>query len=114
MVSVRPNGQSPPRTGSTAIITRRVGPRQVQATETITELTAPSTWEVRSSGGIPVTAIARGRVDCLGGGTRSRVTMTLFEGHGIGKLLIPLVIRQARRQLPQNTARLKKVLEQNA
>jgi hypothetical protein len=58
VVSVRPDGQSPPRTGSTAIVTRRVGPRQVQATETITELTAPSTWEVRGSGGIPVTAIA--------------------------------------------------------
>jgi uncharacterized protein YndB with AHSA1/START domain len=116
VVSVRSDGQSPPRTGSKAIVTRRVGPRQVQATETITELTAPSSWEVRGSGGIPVTAIARGRVDPLGGGTRSRVTITLeFEGHGIGKLLIPLVIaRQARRQLPQNTARLKKVLEQNA
>jgi len=116
VVSVHPDGQSPPRTGSKAIVTRRVGPRLVQATETITELTPPSTWEVRGSGGIPVTAIARGRVDPLGGGTRSRVTITLeFEGHGIGKLLIPLVIsRQARRQLPQNTARLKKVLEQNA
>jgi hypothetical protein len=44
------------------------------------------------------------------------VTITVeLEGHGIGKLLIPLVIgRQARRQLAQNTARLKKVLEQNA
>ena len=114
VVSVHPDGQSPPRTGSKAIVTRRVGPRPVQATETITELTPPSTWEVRGSGGIPVTAIARGRVDPLGGGTRSRVTITLeIEAHGIGKLLIPLVIgRQARRQLPQNTARLKKVLEQ--
>jgi len=85
----------------------------VRATETITELTPPKTWQVRSSGGLPVTAIATGAIEPLDGGNRSRVTITLdFEGHGIGKLLIPLVIRrQARKQLPQNTARLKEVLE---
>src|SRR5262249_51467795 len=63
VVSVHPDGQSPPRTGSKAIVTRRVGPRPVQATEAITGLTPPSTWEVRGSGGIPVTPSARGRVD---------------------------------------------------
>jgi hypothetical protein len=70
---------------------------------------------VRSTGGMPVTAIAKGRIEPLDDGTRSRVTITLeFEGHGIGKLLIPLVIRrQARKQLPRNTARLKEVLEQS-
>jgi uncharacterized protein YndB with AHSA1/START domain len=116
VVSARREGESALVTGSRAVVTRRVGPRRVRATETITELTPPKTWEVRSSGGLPVTAIARGMVDPLDGGTRSRVTITLeFEGHGIGKLLIPLVIRrQARKQLPQNTARLKKALEQNA
>ena len=95
-------------------MTRRVGPCRVRATETITELAPPRTWEVRSSGGVPVTAIAKGRIQPLDAGARSRVTITLaFEGHGVGKLLIPLVIRrQARKQLPQNSARLKEVLEQ--
>jgi hypothetical protein len=68
---------------------------------------------VRSRGGLPVTAIAKGTIQPLDAGTRSRVTITMeFEGHGIGKLLIPLVIaRQARRQLPQNAARLKQAPE---
>ena len=116
VVSVRREDESPLRTGSGAIVARKVGPRTVRATEKITELTPPKTWEVRSTGGIPVTAIATGRIEPLDDGTRSRVTITLdFKGHGIGKLLIPLVIRrQARRQLPQNTAWLKKALEQSA
>jgi uncharacterized protein YndB with AHSA1/START domain len=116
VVSVRCGRQSPPRAGAQAVVTRRIGPRQVQATEQITELTPPETWEVRSWGGVPVTAIARGRIEPLDNGTHSRVTISLeFEGHGIGKLLVPLVIaRQARRQLPQNTARLKQALERPA
>src|SRR5215467_14536517 len=113
VLSVRQDGQAPARAGAQAIVTRRIGPRQVHATEKITELTPPRTWEVRSRGGLPVTAIAKGAIQPLDAGTRSRVTISLeFEGHGIGKLLIPLVIaRQARRQLPQNTARLKQALE---
>ena len=35
-----------------------------------------------------------------------------FEGHGIGKLLVPLVVRrQARNEMPQNCRRLKQPLE---
>jgi uncharacterized protein YndB with AHSA1/START domain len=114
VVSARPEGKSARVTGSRAAVTRRVGPGRVRATETITELTPPRAWEVRSSGGLPVTAIAKGRIEPLDGGHRSRVTIALdFEGHGIGRLLIPLVIRrQARKQLPQNAAKLKEALEQ--
>lgn len=113
VISARRDDASSLRPGSGAVVTRRIGPRRVEAIEKITELTPPKTWEVRSSGGLPVIAVARGQVDALDGGARSRVTITLdFEGHGIGKLLIPLVVRrQARKQLPQNTARLKEMLE---
>jgi hypothetical protein len=35
-----------------------------------------------------------------------------FQGHGIGKLLVPLVIRpQARREMPANVKRLKHLVE---
>jgi len=35
-----------------------------------------------------------------------------FEGHGIGRLLVPLVIRrQARKQLRRNLQKLKETLE---
>jgi hypothetical protein len=43
----------------------------------------------------------------------ARLTIALaFEGHGIGRLLVPLVVeRQARREMPVNLAALKIRLE---
>jgi hypothetical protein len=67
---------------------------------------------VRGVGG-PLVAIATGTIEPLANGQRSRLTMALdFEGRGIGRLLVPLLIRpQARRQLPRNQRRLKKILQ---
>jgi hypothetical protein len=63
-----------------------------------------------------VEAIANGTIAPLDHGRRSRVTIALdFEGRGIGRLLVPLVVRrQARRQLPRNEQRLKELLERPA
>jgi hypothetical protein len=68
----------------------------------------PRTWEVRAKSGLLV-ATAKGMIEPLDGGTRSRVTITLdFTGHGIGKLLVPLVVRrQVKRALPRNEQKLK-------
>jgi uncharacterized protein YndB with AHSA1/START domain len=112
VVSVRREGEAPPAVGSRAVVTRRVGPRAVPGTEEITALEPPRTFAVRAVGG-PIRATATGRIEPLGDGERSRVTIALeFEGHGIGRLLVPLVVRrQARRQLPRNAQRLKEVLE---
>jgi uncharacterized protein YndB with AHSA1/START domain len=113
VVSVRQEGTGPLAVGSRAVVTRRVGPRRLPGTEEITALHPPRTWAyVRGVGG-PLIAIANGMVEPLDGGRRSRVTITLeFEGHGIGRLLVPLVVRrQARRQLPKNEQKLKEVLE---
>jgi hypothetical protein len=43
----------------------------------------------------------------------SRLTIKIdFQGHGIGKLLVPLAIRpQARREMPANVKRLKQLVE---
>jgi uncharacterized protein YndB with AHSA1/START domain len=114
IVSARRDGNSPLAVGSRAVVTRRVGPRELPRTEEITELNPPRAWMVRSVGG-PLTAIARGTIEPLGEGERSLVTIALeFEGHGIGKLLVPLVVRrQARRQLPKNEQKLKELLEQS-
>jgi hypothetical protein len=45
--------------------------------------------------------------------TRSRVTIDVdFEGHGIGKILVPLLVRrQAAKEMPENLQRLKDRLE---
>jgi hypothetical protein len=55
-------------------------------------------------------------VEPLDEGRRSRLTMELdFDGHGIGKLLIPLVVRrQARAEMPANELKLKHLLESSA
>ncbi len=115
VVSAHREGDAPLTVGSRAAVTRRVGPRELRTTEEITELSPPRTWEVRGAGGIPVIAIAKGTIEPLDGGGRSLVTIALeFEGHGIGRLLVPLVVRrQARKQLPRNTARLKELLERS-
>jgi hypothetical protein len=60
--------------------------------------------------------LPNGTIEPLADGERSRATIALkFQGHGIGRLLVPLVIRrQARRQLPRNRKRVKEVLEWGA
>jgi hypothetical protein len=52
-------------------------------------------------------------VEPLAQGSQSRVTIELdFAGHGIGKLLVPLIVRrQAAHQMPGNMTRLKQQLE---
>jgi hypothetical protein len=112
VVSVRREDDAGLAVGSTAVVARKVGPRTMSSTEEIIELNPPKAWMVRAVGA-GVTAIARGTIEPLEQGRRSRVTIALeFEPHGIGRLLVPLVVRrQARRQLPQNEQNLKKVLE---
>jgi uncharacterized protein YndB with AHSA1/START domain len=112
VVSARQHGGEPLAVGSTAAVTRRVGPRQVTTTEEITALDPPTTWQVRGSGSIPLTAIATGTITPLDAGSRSLVTIALeFQGRGIGTLLARLIRRQSRRQLPKDQKRLKELLE---
>jgi uncharacterized protein YndB with AHSA1/START domain len=114
VLSARPEGGAPLTVGSTAVITRRVGPRELPRTEEIAELNPPRAWAVRGVGGRLV-AIAKGTIEPVDGGERSRVTIAIeFEGHGIGKLLVPLVSRQARKQLPRNEQKLKEILERQS
>jgi hypothetical protein len=112
VVSASGDGGGPLAVGSTAKVTRQIGPRRLARTEEITEFDPPRRWAVRGVGG-PLVAIATGTIEPLANGQRSRLTMALdFEGRGIGRLLVPLLIRpQARRQLPRNQRRLKKILQ---
>jgi len=112
VVSVIDEGHARLTVGSNTTVVRRVGPRKMLTTEEVVELRPPTTWSVRSVGG-PLVAIATGTIEPLDSGERSRVTVAFeFEEHGIGKLLVPLVVRpQVRRQLPRNEQRLKDLLE---
>jgi carbon monoxide dehydrogenase subunit G len=115
VVSVRRENDGPVAVGSRAIVTRQAGPRELVRTEEITDLNPPRTWTVHGGGG-PLIAIAKVTIEPLDAGQRSRVTMALdFKAHGIGRLLLPIVVRrQARKQLPKNQQRLKEVLERGA
>ena len=111
VVSAQTEGDGSLTVGSRARVTRQAGPRRLPRTEEITELNPPRTWSVRGIGG-PLTAIVKGTIEPLDNGARSRVTIALdFEAHGIGRLLLFVIRRQAQKQLPRNEQMLKQVLE---
>ena len=114
-VSVRQQGTGPVVDGTRVVITRRVGRRDMAMTVELTDLNPPTSWSVRGVHG-PVRGMVKGTIDPLRDGAASRVTMVLdFEGHGLGKLLVPLVVRrQARREMPKNSQKLKQLLERSA
>ena len=115
LVSVRQEGDGPIAVGTRTIHTRRVGRGERTMTMELTEHDPPRAYAFRGVDG-PVRAIGSVTVDPLEGGARSRVTIDLdFEGHGLGKLLVPLVVRrQARDELPRNLRNLKQRLESSA
>lgn len=106
------SSDTPARIGTRARVTRRVGRREMPQSAELAELTPPTRWAVRGLDG-PVRGNVNGRIDPLDNGTRSRVTIELdLEGHGIGKLLVPLFVgRKAQDEMPRNMQRLKERLE---
>lgn len=115
VVSARVEESGPPGPGSRVTQTRRIGRGERTMTSEITELSPPTSWAVRGIDG-PVRGMVKGTVGPVDDDARSRVTIELdFEGHGIGKLLVPLVVRrQARQQMPTNMRKLKERLESGA
>ncbi len=64
----------------------------VSTTSEITAINPPRTWTVHGIDG-PLRATVNVTVEPLEDTARSRVTIALdFEGHGIGKLLVPLAV----------------------
>ncbi len=98
--------------GATCTTRRRIGGAARVATSEVTRLDPPASWAIRPVDG-PIRAIVGVTVEPLSGGSRSRVTIAVdFEGHGIGRLIVPLVVRrQARAEMPANCRRLKTRLE---
>jgi uncharacterized protein YndB with AHSA1/START domain len=115
VVSVRREDDAPLAVGSRAVVTRRVGRREWPMTAEVSELNPSRSWGVRGVDG-PVRGMVKGTIEPLDNGERSRVTIALeFEAHGVGKLLVPLVVRrQARREMPRNEEKLKELLERSA
>jgi uncharacterized protein YndB with AHSA1/START domain len=100
------------RVGSKCTTVRKIGGREREVTTEITEYDPPHRWADRGIDG-PIRAVVAVTVEPLDDGARSQVTIELdFIGHGIGKLLVPLIVRrQAAREMPGNMSRLEQRLE---
>jgi len=114
-VAARQVDEGPFGLGSRVEVTRHVGRRTVPMTMEVTEYDPPRSWGLRGIDG-PIRGHVHGTVEPIDDGRRSRVTMDLdFEGHGLGKVLLPLVVRpQVRKELPRNEQLLKDRLEHGA
>jgi hypothetical protein len=101
----------PPQVGTKCLTTRRIGGSDRAVTSELTHIDAPRTWGVRGTDG-PIRATVDLTVEPLTG-TSARLTITVdFEGHGIGKLLVPLLVRrQAEKEMPANLEALKRHVE---
>ena len=103
-----------PRVGDICSMTRRIGGADRVSTSRLDHVDPPRTWGVRGLDG-PIRASVDVVAEAI---TESRTRLTIsvdFAGHGIGKLLVPLVVRrQARKEMPVNLAALKQRLETSA
>ena len=99
------------RVGSRCTTTRKIGGRERDVTTEITQYDPPRRWADRGIDG-PIRAIVEVTVEPVEEGS-SRVTIGLdFAGYGIGKLLVPMVVRrQAASEMPGNMERLRHQLE---
>lgn len=99
------------RIGTRCLTTRRIGFANRPVTSELTHIDPPRTWGVRGVDG-PIRAIVDVTVKALPA-ERARLMIEIdFTGHGIGKLLVPLVVRrEARKEMPVNVATLKDLIE---
>src|SRR6202023_2090306 len=100
-----------PPVGAKCVTTRRIGGTSRPVTSELVHIDPPRTWGVRGTDG-PVRAAVDVLVEPVTG-SRSRLTISVdFTGHGIGKILVPLMVRrEARKEMPANMAALKQRME---
>jgi uncharacterized protein YndB with AHSA1/START domain len=111
VVSGRMEGEGPHHPGDICLTTRRIGFAERTVTAEVTHVHPPRAWGVRGIDG-PIRATVNVTVSPLDGGRGSRVQIDLgFAGRGIGKLLVPIAVRDARKEMPANLQRLKERLE---
>jgi hypothetical protein len=114
VVSGHLDSAGPPAVGDICRTSRRIGGAVRESTSRITHVDPPRTWGVQGIDG-PIRAIVDLSVEPVAE-SRSRLTISVdFTGHGIGKVLVPLVVRrEARAEMPANLATLKRRIESGA
>ena len=104
-------GTQTPAVGAKCVTTRRIGGASRPSTSELTHIDPPRSWRVQGIDG-PIRAAVDVLVEPVAG-SRSRLTISVdFTGHGIGKILVPLMVRpEARKEMPANMAALKQKME---
>src|SRR6516164_9533375 len=105
------NGTQSPAVGAKCVTTRRIGGTNRPSTAELVHIDPPKTWGVRGIDG-PIRAAVDVLVEPVTD-SRSRLTISVdFTGRGIGKILVPLMVRrEARNEMPGNMAALKQRVE---
>ena len=105
------DGTQTPAVGAKCVTTRRIGGANRPSTSELVHLDPPRTWGVRGIDG-PIRATVDVVVEPVAD-SRSRLTISVdFTGHGIGKILVPLMVRrEARKEMPENMTALKRLIE---
>src|SRR6202035_5194216 len=105
--AVRWTAPVPPQVGDRCLTSRRIGLADRPVTSELVHFDPPHQWGVRGMDGpirATVEVIVEPRPD-----TSADLTIALdFQGHGIGRLLVPLLVRrEARRETPVNVMTMK-------
>ena len=105
------DGARAPAVGAKCVTTRRIGGANRPSTSELVQIDPPRTWRVQGIDG-PIRATVDVLVEPMSS-QRSRLTISVdFTGHGIGKILVPLMVRrEARHEMPGNIAALKQRME---
>jgi uncharacterized protein YndB with AHSA1/START domain len=100
-----------PAVGARCVTTRRIGGANRPSTSELVQYDPPKTWGVRGIDG-PIRAAVDVSVEPVTD-SRSRLTISVdFTGHGVGKILVPLMVRrEARKEMPVNMKALKQKIE---
>jgi len=100
-----------PVVGANCVTTRRIGGANRPSTSELVRIDPPKTWGARGTDG-PIRAAVDVLVEPVTD-SRSRLTISVdFTGRGIGKILVPLMVRrEARKEMPGNMAALKQRME---
>ena len=103
-----------PSVGTRCMTTRRIGGANRPSVSEVTHIDPPKAWGVRGIDG-PIRAIVDLTVESVTA-DQSRLTISVdFTGHGIGKVLVRLVVRrEATKEMPTNLATLKRRLEEQS
>ena len=109
LVSVMVETEGAMRVGTRVVHRRKLGPQTVATTSELTAYDPPHLVSFRGIDG-PIRAEGSQRVEPAGNGSRVFFEMEL-EGHGFGKLMLPMARKQAARQVAASHEKLKRILE---